>query len=60
MDKYDEDYEQGRLPDTVCEARSIAALVIAMALVFTAYFAMRVAMPDLLLHVQHALAALPS
>ena len=60
MDKYDGGLRTGTIARHRLRSRSIAALVIAMALVFTAYFAMRVAMPDLLLHVQHALAALPS
>jgi hypothetical protein len=42
------------------EGRSVAALVIVMALVFSAYFGLRVAMPELPLHVHQALAWLPS
>jgi hypothetical protein len=42
------------------EGRSVAALIVIMALVFGAYLGMRFAMPELPLHVQHALAWLPS
>lgn len=42
------------------ESLSAAALIAVMALLFTAYFALRVAMPDLPLYVYQALATLPS
>jgi hypothetical protein len=38
---------------------SVTALIVVLALVFTLYFALRVAVPDLPLHMQHALADLP-
>jgi hypothetical protein len=41
------------------EGRSVAALVVVMVLVFSAYFGLRVAMPELPLHVHQALAWLP-
>jgi hypothetical protein len=39
---------------------SVTALVVALALVFTLYFSLRFAVPDLPLQVHHALADLPS
>jgi hypothetical protein len=42
------------------EGRSVAALIVIMALVFAAYFVMRVAVPELPLHVHQALVSLPS
>ena len=38
---------------------SATALIVALALLFAAYFALRVAVPDLPLHVHHALVDLP-
>lgn len=52
MDKY----QHGS--DAVRESRSVAALIVVMTLVFTGYFALRVALPDLPLHVYQALASL--
>ena len=54
MDRYEHESHAAR------EGPSVAALIVVMALVFTAYFAMRVAMPELPLHVYQALAVLPS
>lgn len=51
MDTY-ENYES--------EGRSVAALIVIMALVFVAYFGLRVAMPELPLHVHQALVLLPA
>ncbi len=55
-----EDHESGWLRDTVGEDCSVAPLMLVMALVFTAYFAMVAAMPELSLPVQQALTLLPS
>jgi hypothetical protein len=38
---------------------SVTALIVVQALVFTLYFSLRLAVPDLPLHVHHALAHLP-
>ena len=38
---------------------SVTALILVLALVFTAYVAMRATIPDLPLHVLHAVATLP-
>ena len=47
-------------PDETDPSLSVTALVVVLALIFTLYFAVRVAVPDLPLHVHHALADLPS
>ena len=39
---------------------SVTALIVVLALVFTLYFSLRFAVPDLPLQVHHALADLPS
>jgi hypothetical protein len=39
---------------------SVTALVVVLALIFTLYFSLRFAVPDLPLRVHHALADLPS
>ena len=39
---------------------SVTALVVVLALIFTFYFAVRIAVPELPLHVHHALADVPS
>ena len=39
--------------------RSVTALIVVLAVVFTLYFALRVALPDLPLQMHHALAHLP-
>jgi hypothetical protein len=41
-------------------SRSVTALIVVLAVLFTFYFGLRVAVPDLPLHVHHALADLPS
>ncbi len=38
---------------------SVTALIVVLALIFTLYFTVRAALPDLPLHVHHALADLP-
>ena len=38
---------------------SVTALIVVLALFFSLYFALRIALPDLPLHMHHALADLP-
>jgi hypothetical protein len=53
------EHPMNRSTDESDPSLSVTALIVVLALVFTLYFALRIALPDLPLHMHHALADLP-